>query len=68
MRCDFPKLEQQSPEMRAQNQKMAQHYGVTEYPVLILVNAQGLEPVTISPHAKNPAMLVRYIRDRMEAF
>ena len=41
VQADFPRSKPQSPELKAQNQKLQQQYQIRGYPTLIILNSQG---------------------------
>lgn len=41
VKLDFPRKKEQSAEVRAANQKLAEAYGITGYPTIILTDAEG---------------------------
>jgi thioredoxin-related protein len=41
LEVDFPRSKFQTPERKAKNQALAQHYGIQGYPTLILMDNKG---------------------------
>ena len=41
VKLDFPNHTPQAPELKAQNQKLAQHYGIQGYPTVIVLDPAG---------------------------
>jgi len=41
VKLDFPNHSPQPPELKAQNQKLAQHYGIRGYPTVVVLNSAG---------------------------
>ncbi len=41
LKVDFPRKIQQSPEVKKQNEELAQKYGVQGFPTIVVVNGEG---------------------------
>jgi thioredoxin-related protein len=68
MLADFPSRKKLAPELAAQNDKLAQQFGVRGYPTVILLSPDGKLAARTGYQAGGPKAYVEHIKELIEAY
>lgn len=66
VQCDFPTTTEQPPEVKTQNQSLAEGFNIKGYPQLVLINAKGQKIGTAKYQPGGPEAFIKELNDLRE--